>query len=140
METVVPDMANAMLVLDDMSARFDSLVQLHLRKKQEELAHRTQSLRSPSAVLKGSEQHLLQLTRRLDAASAHSLDRALHRHDALALRLKRFDPNDVLRRGYAIVRRTDGKVVSDAAAVSVQDKLVISFRDGALRASVTDKE
>ena len=62
-----------------------------------------------------------------------------NRLGALRAKLEALDPSGVLRRGYALVRRADGSVASDAAAFTAGDVLRAEFRDGSLEAVVRDR-
>jgi len=80
---------------------------------------------------------------RLDAAleaDAGRLARAARGHlrardvalEHRAERLRLVDPRRVLARGYAVLRRSDGEVVKDAAAASAGEVLRATLRDGDL--------
>ncbi len=55
-------------------------------------------------------------------------------------RLDAVSPLGTLRRGYAIVEREDGHVVTEARAVDPSDALVVRLRDGRLHVHVDSKE
>ncbi len=55
-------------------------------------------------------------------------------------RLDAVSPLGTLRRGYAIVEREDGHVVTEARTVEASDPLVVRLRDGRLHVHVDSKE
>ena len=57
--------------------------------------------------------------------------------DRLSGALRHLDPDAVLERGYAIVRDSAGRIVSDAATVSAGDGIDIKLSAGTLAATVT---
>ena len=60
--------------------------------------------------------------------------------DALAQRMADLNPDNILRRGYSItVKEETGEVVTDAAAVSLGEKLLIKLHKGELKVSVLEK-
>lgn len=52
--------------------------------------------------------------------------------------LKSFDPQGVLRRGYAIVRGPDGRILREAAAVDRGEAVAVQLSKGSLQATVTE--
>jgi exodeoxyribonuclease VII large subunit len=75
-------------------------------------------------------QHALQ--RRVEA-SVHRLALARHKLDAVS-------PLAILGRGFAVVLRADGSVVTDAGTVEVGEELRALVRRGAIHARVTGHE
>ena len=58
---------------------------------------------------------------------------------ALEARLAAVSPFAVMKRGYAMVLDTEGKTVTTAAAVHIDEEIQLVLRDGSLRARVTGK-
>lgn len=56
--------------------------------------------------------------------------------DAYADLLRSLDPSAVMRRGYAAVRDKDGRPVRFAASLSLNDRLLVEFADGAADVTV----
>jgi exodeoxyribonuclease VII large subunit len=86
--------------------------------------------------------HLDRATRRLhDVDWQHhvgrELDRSIYVLSSLELRIESLAPHRVLRRGYAIVRRSDGAVVRDAFDVTPGDDIIITIAGGSVEAGVT---
>jgi exodeoxyribonuclease VII large subunit len=72
----------------------------------------------------------------LARAGRDRLRRDLARIESLGRNLAHLDPQRVLERGYAIVARDDGRVVTDAALLSPGDALAITLAKGGVDATV----
>jgi exodeoxyribonuclease VII large subunit len=83
---------------------------------------------------------LRRLGRGLRDAAARMLRTASERLASLNDRLDAVSPLGTLRRGYAIVERDDGRLVTEARAVRASDALVVRLRDGRLHVHVESKE
>ena len=99
------------------------LAQIHLR------------LRNAAARLLADRQaeHLLARLRR---AAYGSLERAAARYAAAGASLSHLDPGRVLERGYSIVQKPDGRVVSDSASLALGDAVVLRFARGSAEARI----
>ena len=93
-------------------------------------AHYVASLDARSAELGIRLQHALQ--RRMQT-SVHRLHLAQQKLDAVS-------PLATLARGFAVVTRADGSVITDAGTVAVGDEIRARLRRGALRARVTGRD
>ena len=83
---------------------------------------------------------LRRLGRGLRDAAARALRSAAERLASLDGRLDAVSPLGTLRRGYAIIEREDGRVVTEARAVNASDSLLVRLRDGRLHVHVESKE
>jgi exodeoxyribonuclease VII large subunit len=90
-------------------------------------ARRVAALDARNTQLHMRLQHALQ--RRVEA-SVHRLNLAQHKLDAVS-------PLATLARGFAVVLRADGSVVTDAGTVAVGDEIRARVLRGAIRARVT---
>lgn len=84
--------------------------------------------------------HLERLRQRLEKLpqTSVSLQRANQKCQMLRQKLAAIDPNAVLRRGYALVRLTDGAIVRQANTITPGQKLLIRFGDGQAKVIVTE--
>ena len=96
--------------------------------------------------LRGQRPNVLRLqeqqtdhARRLNAAVKLTLDRHDARLVALQQHLQLLDPQQVLARGYSMVRDGHGRIVVDSEHVALGEKLDITFAQGAVRAVVQEK-
>jgi exodeoxyribonuclease VII large subunit len=92
---------------------------------------------SPTARLAQNRQRVDDLGRRAALAVAHRLRSARQRLTGQQLRLAALDPTAVLTRGYAIVSKADGTIVSSIAQAAPGDPLHVRVADGSFKAQVT---
>lgn len=85
-------------------------------------------------------EQLRRLGRDLRDSIVRTLRAASERLASLEGRLDAVSPLGTLRRGYAIVERDDGRVVTHARAVQASDALVVRLQDGRLHVHVQSKE
>jgi exodeoxyribonuclease VII large subunit len=77
--------------------------------------------------------------RRLGAAMQRTLDRHDARLVALQQHLQHLDPQQVLARGYSLVRDAQGNIVVSSERVALGEKLDITFAQGGVLAVVQEK-
>lgn len=77
--------------------------------------------------------------RRIDAAMHRVLDRHEARLMALQQHLQHLDPQQVLARGYSVVRDVHGNIVVSSERIALGEKLDIAFAQGGVRAVVQEK-
>jgi exodeoxyribonuclease VII large subunit len=77
--------------------------------------------------------------RRLNAAVKLTLDRHDARLVALQQHLQLLDPQQVLARGYSMVRDAQGNIVVSSGRIALGEKLDITFAQGGARAVVQEK-
>jgi exodeoxyribonuclease VII large subunit len=154
---VVARVEEEVLRLDQRGMRLLDLSGEAVKRAREALAAHGQCLREVVRARLDSERHsLAERSRRLLVASAslvrgrrgqvaHAAARLgmlagaacgrerlrLEKHEA---RQRLLDPESVLRRGYVIVRKAGGRIVTQAAAVAPGELLDLQFRDGRVAA------
>lgn len=142
-ELAVPDRLELAEALDEIVSRMQQAVRTclatprwELREVQSRLA-----LHSPESIVRSGQQRLDELIHRLETSAAHTLQVCtLHLH-AAEQRLNALNPSSVLNRGYAIVQRKDGSIVTKTRQVSAGDRISVRVSDGAFGAQVSkDKE
>jgi len=106
-----------------------------LLSQAELLAQLRLRLRSAAERLLADRQaaHLLV---RLRGAAHAALERSAARCAGLATSLSHLDPARVLVRGYSIVQRSDGSVVSDSVALALGDSVGLRFAKGTATARI----
>ena len=93
----------------------------------------------PAERLRTSRQHLLQLAKRLAAATARRLDQLTAQMDLARKSLSSLDPKSVLGRGYSITRAANGALLYDAAAVDAGERIVTTLARGEIESEVQNK-
>jgi len=77
--------------------------------------------------------------RRLSASMQHMLDRHDARLTAIRQHLQHLDPQQVLARGYSMVRDAQGNIVVSSELIELGERLDITFAQGGARAVVQEK-
>ncbi len=93
-------------------------------------------LTSPEGVYRPRRERIEALAHREDRAMAVRLDRAGHALGRLSAQLGALSPLNVLSRGYALVQREGGHVVSSAHKLAAGDVADLRFSDGTARVRV----
>ena len=82
----------------------------------------------------------MELMRRMRGAMQHTLERHNKLLHGLQQHLLHLDPQQVLARGYSMVRDEYGAIVSDSKALSIGARLDITFARGWARAELKEKD
>ena len=134
-----PDIADIRLELQSIERRLASAVQARVineRSALGELSYRLQRV-SPLRRILTDRQRLDDLALRLGRGLGHNLSLRRLRLSGLDERLRSLNPLAVLQRGYAVVRRADGSVVSRVGQAETGQEINIRVSDGQLDARVT---
>ena len=99
-----------------------SMLQLRLKQQKPEL-----SLLS---------QQVINLNNRLNLANQTELNKAKTKLASLIESLKILSPLNILSRGYSITKTLDNEIVTDVQAISIDDKLNITLKNGAVEVNV----
>ena len=133
--------------LREQSQRLDELEQRLILAQRNALGRRRQQLallesrlraQSPLPRLQQLQRDLASRRERLDAAMRRRLERAQSRLAQLAGVLDSLSPLATLKRGYAIVMDSDGRVVSDAGSVSRGQQLRARLARGQIEVEVLE--
>jgi len=93
------------------------------------------SFNRPKDLLRESAQRVDELERSLTMKFSHLVQILHHRHLTLRHRLEALSPRNVLRRGYAMVRK-EGELVTSAGSLEEGDDATIQFHDGTVETKV----
>lgn len=93
------------------------------------------SFNRPRDLLRQSSQRLDELEKSLSLAVGHLVKSASNRQVSLRSQLEALSPTNVLRRGYAIVRK-DGRIIPRASHLSGGDGAEVQFHDDRIRVKV----
>ena len=141
-ELVVPDRLELQRRLVSARRRLNHLLQHRLIERRLRLERCLQSalFRRPQELLRDRAQLLDQLSERLADALKLALDKRQQRLRIAAEKLHLLNPWGVLQRGYSVVRRPDGAVISSAEAVEIGEALDVWLHRGKLAVTVTATE
>ena len=128
--------------LDDLMRRLAAAARAGLHQDARRLAHSHARLlgRSPLRLLSEQRAAHQALQARLDRAVSEQLSRAAHRLALAQRALDAVSPLATLTRGFAIVTRADGTLLTDAAAVGDGDDIEARLARGTLVARVTGRK
>ena len=141
-ELVVPDRLELLRRLSSARRRLNQSLQHRLIERRLRLERCLQSslFRRPRELLRDRAQLLDQLTERLTNAMHAALNQQQHRLNIASEKLNLLNPWGVLQRGYSVVRRQDGSVVSSATSVETGESLDVWLHKGKLTVNVTATE
>ena len=128
--------------LDEASSLLQRAADLRLERLGQRVSMLAAGL-SPARLLRPLEQQqyrLQMIATRLVPLMRKRLDGATAALEILAAQLPHLDVTQVLKRGFAIVRGGDGRIVPNAAALPPQGEVTIEFADGSRRATLTKDE
>lgn len=83
-----------------------------------------------------ADERLANRVERLGRATSTRLEAAVVACDGFDIRLRLLDPREVMRRGWSIVRRTDGRTVRSVGEVGAGDSVTVLLADGTVTATV----
>ena len=124
--------------LDDLELRLAAALRGSLQGAQHRLSRLEARLQphSPQRLAGDLRVRIERLTTRLKHAMDGELSRLLHRLDLAQRTLQTASPLATLARGFAIVTRADGTLVTDATAVSPGEQIETRLASGRLRSRV----
>lgn len=123
---------NLRQIAKSMAQRIDRLIHTHAQR----LDYLAKRLVSPTQKIQAAHAHLRHLSLRLAAGGERQLRFHQHRLQSLSERLNLLDPNQVLSRGYAIVKDAQNTVISDVHQLSHQQLIHITFANGGIHAKI----
>ncbi|MBI4754178.1 MAG: hypothetical protein HY778_01865 [Betaproteobacteria bacterium] len=132
-------MSRARLHLDHLAARLNAAFERLRTQRHEHTQRASLRLQAARPDLAGRSRELAHLGQRLAAAGAATVRSRRDNLLTLETHLLHLGPQDVLRRGFSIVRGAGGEVVRASTQISRGDTLRIDFHAGWARADVVDK-
>lgn len=138
-ELAVPDLSDLPLALAGTRSRLAATMQSQIRQQRRQVQAHAQalSLLSPRSTLDNNLQRLDSLLLRLDQIMRFQLEQKRSRLAIQNASLSAVSPLATLSRGYAIVRRADGRVVRSRRQVDAGDRIVVQVSDGEFEARIT---
>lgn len=141
-ELAVPDQNALLQNLDAMTAAMAGSLNRQIKSARQHLHVLSQSpaLRSPVGYLQQREKSLELLTNRLISAQNQNITRKNQQYIAAVSKLDAMSPLKVLSRGYAMAQNGSGELVRSIKQVETGERITVSLSDGALCATVINKE
>ncbi|OQY89674.1 MAG: exodeoxyribonuclease VII large subunit [Anaerolineae bacterium UTCFX2] len=139
-ELATPNRSDLVAELADIERRLDELILSRLFQNRQafEAAQSRLAMRSPERTLQTYRQRLDELLHLMDVSASHMLELKRASFTSLEKRIAALNPDSVLKRGYALVRRSSGGLLASAAQVSFGDELSIQMHDGEFSVVVSD--
>lgn len=124
--------------LDELSLRLAAAMRAGLQRDRLRVAHGGERLMrcSPGQLLRAQGERHERLRARLDQAAKEQVTRAAHRLALAQRALNSVSPLATLARGYAIVTRANGALLTDADAARPDEEIEARLARGVLRARV----
>ena len=138
-ELAAPDMGELAGAIELLHARAAELIRRRLDDSASDLdrlAHRLAQY-SPATRLQRDRQLLDELARRAATRLAHSVALRRAQLAGTSAQLAALNPLATLGRGYAVVRRADGAIVTDPAQLAPGEALTITVKGGEIAAQAT---
>jgi exodeoxyribonuclease VII large subunit len=135
---VVPDVGEQALAVQQLRARARRAITGRLAAEQariDALASRP-ALRDPQSGVLRRSQEVAALLARARRTAEMLIEREDHGLQSQLARVRALSPAATLARGYAVVQRSDGAVLRDAATVSSGEQLAVRLAEGRLEVTV----
>lgn len=135
-ELIAPDKTRLLSVIESNQRRLHQLVLRRIDEAGMRLDGYAARLRSPAALLERQQDRLNQHQTRLKLWSQRALEREQRRLSELRLRLQALDPNQPLKRGYALITDAHGHIVDSINKAPVDLLVQLRLADGKLSARI----
>ena len=135
-ELIAPDKTRLISTIDANQKRLHQLVMRRIDNAGMKLDGYAARLRSPAALLDRQQDRLSQYQTRLSLWSQRAMEREQRHLNELGLRLQSLDPNQPLKRGYALVTDARGHLVDSISKAPVHSQVQLRLADGLLQASI----
>lgn len=135
-ELIAPDKTRLSALVDANRQRLQQLVMRRINDAGMKLDGYAARLRSPAALLERQEDRLQQFRTRLQLWSQRALEREYRSLNELGLRLQGIDPNQPLKRGYALVTDAHGHLIDSIYKAPIDSMVELRLADGKLQASI----
>ena len=141
-ELAVPDQDALRQNLDTYSLSMASSLNRQLKAARQHLnvLSASAALRSPTGYLDQKRKSLDLLQNRLVSALSRIVEQRTRQFVSLTSKLDAMSPLKVLTRGYAMAQLADGQVLKSVKQIQPGELLKVTFSDGSLSATVTEKE
>lgn len=139
-ELAVPDQDNLRQTLDAMSSAMSGQLSRQIKSARTHLNALTagSALQSPVAYIKTRQAVLQSLNDKMNAVFSNTLHRKKQVFINSAAKLDAMSPLKVLTRGYSMVQRQDGSVVSSYRQICQGEDISVKLGEGSIRATVID--
>lgn len=133
-ELIIPDMAGMNNYLNSVQHRLNDRVSSYIKRENSrvDLLAAFPAFKNPMVLINQSNQYLDMLEERFSLNWKQKLNIYNAKIDSLAGNLNALSPDNVLKRGYALVENQSGAVVISKKSAMNEEKLSVRFHDGKL--------
>ena len=135
-ELIAPDKTRLLGWIESHQQRLQQLVSRRIEDAGMRLDGYAARLRSPAALLERQQDRLKQHQIRLTLWSQRALEREQRRLSEFRLRLQALDPNQPLKRGYALITDTQGHLIDSITKAPPESQVQLRLADGQLHARI----
>jgi exodeoxyribonuclease VII large subunit len=135
-ELACTDMLSMRNQLQVLHQSLQQRLQRRMQTEAQRLDYLTKRLVSPTQKLAASSSYLQQLNLRMVAGVEKQLRGHQHQLQSTADRLRLLNPNEVLNRGYAIVKDMEQNIITDSHQLSAHQLIEITFAKGSSKANI----
>ena len=141
-ELAVPDQDALRQNLDAYSLSMAASLNRQLKTARQHLNMLSASpaLRSPTGYLDQKRKNLELLQNRMISAQTRMVEQKSRQFVGLTSKLDAMSPLKVLTRGYAMAQTGEGQVLKSVKQIAIGDQMKVTFNDGHVYATVSDKE
>jgi exodeoxyribonuclease VII large subunit len=128
--------------LQRMGERLDSCVALRLQRERDRISVLKQRCQrvSPLRVVQQKREQLILKRLQWERLGQQRIERLIERTEVLSRRLKQVGPDVTLKRGFAMLEGSEGRVITDASAVQPGDIVKVRMRDGRIEVKVLSSD
>jgi exodeoxyribonuclease VII large subunit len=139
-DLVVKDKQDLVSLLSDIQAKLERGVKNKLEQSRFLLYQEVMELKERKDFIVNYRMYMDEITHNLIHGFSMYFSGKRTQVEALGQRLQDLNPDNILKRGYSIVsNEATGVVVTDAAQVAAEDKLLVKLQRGGLTVSVLEK-
>lgn len=137
-KNVVPDADEQLQIISQLRQRSHQAMMRRLDRMHVELQQLASRpvLRNPAGAVMLQEENIVNAQQRLLRAVVSAVKMQYSRIDGLATTLQALSPQRIFDRGFSLIKKPDGTVISDAASLSKGDLLEAVFAHGSAVVSV----
>ena len=135
-ELIAPDKTRLLSLVEGQQRHLQQLVLRRIDDAGMKLDGYAARLRSPAALLERQQDRLHQYQTRLKLWSQRALEREQRRLSEFKLRLQALDPNQPLKRGYALITDAQGHLVDSITKAPPTSQVQLRLADGQLQARI----
>lgn len=128
--------------LDTLTARLDKAQIGLIAMQKEKMLHLNMRLinQHPSRQYKQAHKELKQVTRNVNQLFSQMMNGKATQLAVIIDKLSLLNPLEIMKRGFAIPYTSEGNIIRSSKQLQINDKMVVTFRDGTVNCQVLNVE